>query len=242
AKVGFSQPYSYFAWRNTKWELTEYFNELTHGPAKEYFRPNLWPNTPDILTEFLQHGGRAAFISRLVLAATLGASYGIYGPAFELQESVAREPGSEEYLNSEKYEIRHWQLDSPTSLRDLIARVNRIRNENEALQRDDGLAFHHVDNDELICYSKLAEDSSNLILVVVNLDTRWKQGGWVDLPLAELGIDPEHPYQVHDLLTDARYLWHGPRNYVELDPHVVPAHIFRVLRHVRSERQFEYYG
>jgi len=241
AKLGFTQSYTYFAWRNTKWELTQYFTELTQTEVREYFRPNLWPNTPDILTEYLQSGGRPAFMARLVLAATLGASYGIYGPAFELCVDQPREPGSEEYLNSEKYEIKHWDIARPDSLKDFIARVNRIRRQNPALQSDWSLGFHTLDNEQLICYSKHTEDLSNIILVVVNLDYRHTQSGWVELPLAELGHTPQEPYQVHDLLDDARYLWHGSRNYVELNPHICPAHIFRVQRRVRTERNFEYY-
>jgi starch synthase (maltosyl-transferring) len=241
AKLGFSQSYNYFAWRNTKWELTQYLTELTRTEVREYFRPNLWPNTPDILTEYLQFGGRPAFMIRLVLAATLGASYGIYGPAFELWETSPREPGSEEYLDSEKYEIRHWDIKRPDSLKDFIARVNRIRRENPALQQDWHLHFYPVDNEQLICYTKYSEDLANNILVVVNLDPHHTQGGWLELPLGELGLDPGQPYQVHDLLGESRFLWHGPRNYVELDPKVAPAYIFRVRRRVRTERDFDYY-
>lgn len=241
AKLGFSQSYNYFPWRNTKRELTEYLTQLSQGEEREYLRPNLWPNTPDILTEYLQFGGRPAFMTRLVLAATLGASYGIYGPAFELFENTPREPGSEEYLDSEKYQIREWAVHRQDSLKDYIARVNRIRRENPALQHDRNLSFHAVDNDELICYSKATEDLSNIILVVVNLDPYHSQSGWVELPLDAFGLDPAHPYQVHDLLSNARYLWHGRRNYVELDPRVVSAHIFRLRRRVRSERDFDYY-
>ncbi len=241
AKVGFSQSYTYFAWRNTQWELSQYFTELTQSDVREYFRASLWPNTPDILTEYLQSGGRPAFMARLVLAATLGASYGIYGPAFELGEHLPREAGSEEYLNSEKYEIRHWDLDRPDSLGDFIARVNRIRRENAALQSDWRLRFHRVDNDKLICYSKQTEDREVAIIVAVNLDPHHTQSGWVHLDLDWLGIDPEQPYQVHDLLGEARYLWQGADNYVELIPHVVPAHVFRVRRQIRSERDFNYY-
>ena len=241
AKLGFTQSYTYFAWRNTKWELTQYFTELTQSNVKEFFRPNLWPNTPDILTEHLQHGGRPAFIARLVLASTLGANYGVYGPAFELQENQPREPGSEEYLHSEKYEVRYWELDNPSSLRDVVARVNRIRKENLALHSDRNLQFHEVDNDEIICYSKATDDHLDVLLVVVNLDPYYTQSGWVELDLEALGLDVHRPYQVHDLLSDARYLWHGSRNYVELDPHVVPAHIFQIRRRVRSEQEFEYY-
>ena len=156
-------------------------------------------------------------MARLVLAATLGASYGIYGPAFELLEHEPREPGSEEYLDSEKYQLRQWNLDRPDSLRDLIARVNRIRREHRALQSDASLRFHPVDNDSIIAYSKSTEDGE-IILVVVNLDPRYRQSGWIDLDLAGFGLAAEKSFQVHDLLTDARFLWHGARNYVELDP------------------------
>ena len=228
AKLGFTQSYTYFAWRNTKWELTQYFTELTQTGVREFFIPNLWPNTPDILTEYLQSGGRPAFMARLVLAATLGTNYGIYGPAFELCVNTPREPGSEEYLNSEKYEIEHWDIEKPNSLKDFIARVNWIRRENPALHSNWSLRFHHVDNDQLICYSKSTENLTNVILVVVNLDYRYTQSGWVDLSLDALGLDYDRPYQVHDLLDDARYHWYGSHNYVELNPHRIPAHIFQI--------------
>jgi len=241
AKLGFTQSYTYFAWRNTKWELSQYFTELTQSEGREYLRPILWPNTPDILTEYLQMGGQPAFMARLVLAATLGASYGIYGPAFELCENRPKEPGSEEYLDSEKYEIKNWDISRADSLRDFITRVNRIRRENPALHGDWSLCFHSTDNDHLICYSKQTDDCSNVIFVVVNLDPHHTQAGWVELSLPELGINQQVPYQVHDLLSDARYLWHGPRNYVELNPQVVPAQIFRVRRKVRTERDFDYF-
>jgi starch synthase (maltosyl-transferring) len=241
AKLGFSQSYTYFAWRNTKWELTQYFTELTQTDVAEFFRPNLWPNTPDILTEYLQFGGRPAFMTRAALAATLGANYGIYGPAFELCENTPREPGSEEYLDSEKYEIRHWDLERADSLKNFMARLNRIRRENKALQSDRSLRFYPVDNDEIICYSKATADHSNVILVVVNLDPYHTQSGWLELPLEELRLDPHQPFQVHDLLTDARYLWHGPRCYVELNPLSVPTHIFRVRHRIRREQDFDYF-
>jgi starch synthase (maltosyl-transferring) len=242
AKLGFTQSYTYFAWRNTKWELTQYFTEITQTGLRDFFRPSLWANTPDILTEYLQFGGRAAFMTRLVLAATLGASYGIYGPAFELMEKRPKEPGSEEYFGSEKYEIRDWDIDSRDSLKDFIGRVNFIRRDNPALQSDWSLSFHNVDNEELICYSKHSGDLSNIILVVVNLDPHHTQSGWVDLSLETLGFDYDQAYQVHDLLSGSRYLWHGPRNYVELDPRLVPAHVFRMRRRVRTERDFDYFA
>ncbi len=241
AKLGFSQSYTYFTWRNTKSELTQYFTELTETDLKEFFRPNLWTNTPDILTEYLQFGGRQAFMTRLLLAATLGANYGIYGPAFELSQNQPREPGSEEYLNSEKYELRQWNIKKPESLSGFIARVNQIRKKNLALQSNDNLRFHNIDNDQLICYSKHTDGYSSIIVVVVNLDPHHIQSGWVNLPVNEMGIDTEQPYQVHDLLTEARYLWQGERNYVELDPQKVPGHIFLLRRRIRRENDFDYY-
>jgi starch synthase (maltosyl-transferring) len=241
AKLGFSQSYTYFTWRNTKSELTQYFTDLTQTEVSDFFRPNLWPNTPDILTEYLQFGGRPAFMTRLVLAATLGANYGIYGPAFELCENVPREPGSEEYLNSEKYEIKHWDLEKGGSLREFIARVNRIRRENRALQSDRSLRFHPVDNPEIIAFSKRTEDPSNVIVAVVNLDPHHTQSGWLDLPAEGLGLDPDQPFQMHDLLTDARYLWQGRRNFVQLDPQSVPAQIFRMRHRIHREQDFDYF-
>jgi starch synthase (maltosyl-transferring) len=239
AKLGFTQSYTYFTWRTTKQELTEYFTELTSLPGRNYFRPNCWPNTPDILPEHLQFGGRAMFVARLVLASTLASNYGIYGPAFELLEHLPREPGSEEYLHSEKYQIRQWDLGRSHSLAGLIARINAARRDNPALQRDGGLSFLATDNDEIICYAKVSEDEFNVVLVVVNLDPHHVQSGWVTLDLDALGLDAEQPFQVHDLLTDARYVWNGPRNYVELDPKGVPAHVFSVRRHVHTERDFD---
>jgi starch synthase (maltosyl-transferring) len=241
AKAGFTQSYTYFTWRNTKHELIEYMTELAKHESREYFRPNLWPNTPDILHEYLQYGGRPAFMCRLVLAATLAASFGIYGPAFELLEDRAREPGSEEYLDSEKYQVRRWHLRDPRSLADLIARINRIRRDNPALQSDWSLEFHRIDNDQLICYSKRTEDLSNIVLVVANLDPHHVQSGYVELPLERFDLDVSRPYQVHDLLSGARYLWHGTRNFVALDPQRSPAHVFRLRRRVATERDFDYF-
>jgi len=241
AKLGFTQSYNYFPWRNTKGELTDYFKELTRTSVREFFRANLWPNTPDILTQYLQYGGRPAFMTRLVLAATLGASYGLYGPAFELCVNKAREINSEEYLNSEKYEIKDWDLNQAGNLTDLITRVNRIRRENPALQSNDHLEFHTVDNEQIIAYSKATEKSDNVILTVVNLDPHHVQNGWLALSLDELGIEPANAFQVHDLLTGERHLWHGARNYVQLNPAFVPAAIFRLRRRIRTERDFDYF-
>ena len=241
AKLGFTQSYNYFPWRNNKEELTEFFTDLTQSRVREFLGLNLWPNTPDILPEYLQYGGRPAFVSRFVLAATLGPSYGIYGPAFELCLDTPLAQGREEYLHSEKFEIRPWDVDRSGSLAGLIGRVNRIRRENGAFQSNDNLRFQQVDNDQLIAYTKSTADLSSQVLVVVNLDPHHVQSGFVELPLDELRIDPHQPYQVHDLLSDARYLWHGPRNYVELRPATSQANIFAIRRRVRSEADFDYY-
>jgi starch synthase (maltosyl-transferring) len=241
AKAGFTQSYTYFTWRNTKAELVQYFTELHKPPVSDFFRPNLWPNTPDILPEFLQFGGRPAFALRLVLAATLGASYGIYGPAFELLEHEPREPGSEEYLDSEKYQLRSWPLDRDDSLREFIARVNSIRRDNAPLHTDRGLRFHSIDNDSLVAYSKTTEEGKESLLTIVNLDPHHPHSGWLDLDLMDLGVASDKPYQVHDLLSGARFLWQGARNYVSLDPAHTPAHIFRIRRRVRTERDFDYF-
>jgi starch synthase (maltosyl-transferring) len=241
AKLGFSQSYTYFAWRNTKRELAAYFNELVHGRGREYFRPNVWPNTPDILTETLQYGGRPAFMARLVLAATLAANYGIYGPPYELLEHVAREPGSEEYLDSEKYELRHWDRARADSLADFIGAVNRARRDNPALQSDHTLRFMPVDNEQMIAYAKAMPDLSNVIVCVVSLDPNYTQHGWVELDLDALGLPRDEPFQVHDLITHARFIWHGARNFVQLDPQRCPAHVLRVRRRLHREHDFDYF-
>jgi len=239
AKVGFDQSYTYFTWRNTKPEIESYLTELTRSEAREFFRPNFFANTPDILPEYLQFGGRAAFMSRLVLAATLGASYGIYS-GFELCESDAR-PGSEEYQNAEKYEIKNRDWDPPGHLRDYIARVNAIRRDNPALLSNAGLRFHSTDNEQILFYSKSTPDLADVVLVVVNLDPHNTHQGWVDVPIDDLGIDERESYQVHDLIGAGRFLWHGRRNYVRLDPRESPAQVFRLRRRVRSERDFDYF-
>jgi starch synthase (maltosyl-transferring) len=240
AKLGFSQSYTYFTWRNTKQELMDYFTELKS--RRDYFRPNLWPNTPDILHEYLQTGGRPAFMARAALAATLGASYGIYGPAFELLEQEPREAGSEEYRDSEKYEIRVWDLERAGSLRDFLARLNAIRRANPALHSDATLQFRQVDNDQLICYSKHSDDGRNVILVVVNLDPRHAQSGFIDVPLTEWGLDAQAPYSAHELLTDVRHEWQGARVFVTLAPAECPACVYRIeARRSTSERDFDYF-
>jgi starch synthase (maltosyl-transferring) len=233
AKAGFTQSYTYFTWRNTRDELQEYFEEITKPPISDFFHPNLWPNTPDILHATLQNGGRPAFMQRLILAATLGANYGMYGPAFELGENIPAKPGSEEYLNSEKYEIRHWDRAAAHSLAPLITQINQIRRDNPALHSDGSLHFHPADNPNILCYSK--SSGSNRILVAVNLDPAQEQAGWIDLDLKQLAIPHNQNFEIEDLLTGARYTWHDRSNYVALRPDVMPAHIFRLIRPSNGE-------
>jgi starch synthase (maltosyl-transferring) len=241
AKSGFSQGYTYFTWRNTKDELTQYLLELTQSEVREYFRPNFWPNTPDILPQALQFGGRPAFIARLVLAATLSSNYGIYGPAYELCIGGALE-GKEEYLDSEKYEIKSWDWDAHGNLKEIIARLNKIRRQSPALRRTNNLRFITTDNPAIIAYLKATPDLSDLVLTVVNLDFHHTQSGWITLPLDDLGMYWDRPFLVHDLLATGKYLWHGARNFVKLEPHVVPAHVFRLHRHQRHEQDFDYFA
>jgi starch synthase (maltosyl-transferring) len=233
AKLGFTQSYTYFTWRNDKKDITEYLIELTQAPIKDFFRPNFWPNTPDILHEYLQKGGRPAFMARLVLSATLCSIDGIYGPAFELMENTPREPGSEEYLNSEKYELKHWDIDRQDSLKDFITLVNRARRENPALQSNANLWFNAANNDNLLCYSKHTPDLSNIILVVVNLDPHATQSGTVNVPLNAWGLDTHKSYRVNDILSGNSYTWTGEWNYVSLNPDICPAHIFLISNAAR---------
>ncbi len=237
AKVGFTQSYTYFTWRNTAWELKEYMSDL--AAVGDFFRPNFWPNTPDILPSYLQADGRAGFIVRLILAASLSSNYGIYGPSYELLENAPRVPGSEEYLDSEKYQLRNWDLDHDASLAPLIRVINQIRREHPALQHTDNVTFNDTDNDMILCYTKRFGD--DVIVCTVNLDPHHRQSGWIDVPLDDLGISEHQSYQVHDAITDRRFLWSGRRNYVELDPGGVPAHLFVVRRHIRTEHDFDYY-
>ena len=240
AKVGFTQSYTYFTWRQSRRELESYLTELTATEVADFFRPNFWPNTPDILTEQLQRGGRSVFALRVVLAATLAASYGIYGPAFELHEDIPRHPGSEEYRRSEKYAIRHWDLERGDSLADLVSRLNRIRRGHPALQFNDSLRFHGSDNEQLMVYSKSrparattgrpSPEEADTVVTVANLDPGNCQSGWVDLDLEALGTGVDPPFDMHDLLTDAHFRWEGTRNFVILDPQVAPAHILHVGR------------
>ncbi|HEY0193055.1 MAG TPA: alpha-1,4-glucan--maltose-1-phosphate maltosyltransferase [Kofleriaceae bacterium] len=238
ARAGFSQSYTYFTWRTTKPELETYMREL--ADVAEIYRPNFWPTTPDIFPEHLVHGGRAAFIQRVVLAGTLASNYGIYGPAYELGDHEPR-PGVEELARNEKYQIRSWDLDQQGSIRHVIARLNQIRRAHPALQANRNLRFHPTDNELIICYSKATEDLKDVILVVVNLDPHHRHSAWITLDLKALGITTDDGFQVHDLLGDARYSWRGARTYVELNPEQSPAHIFELRRFVRSENHFEYF-
>jgi starch synthase (maltosyl-transferring) len=228
AKVGFTQSYTYFTWRNFKDELIEYFTELTQGDMAEYFRGNLFTNTPDILPPILQRGGRPAFKIRLALAATLLSVYGIYS-GFELCEHTAV-PGTEEYLDSEKYEIRVRNWDAPGNLKAYVGRLNAIRRAAAALQVSRNLRFVESDDDNVLAYSKRSHDGSNTVLVVVNLDPFEPHEARVRLPLAEFGIGAEERIQAHELITDRRHLWRGSEQAIRLDPGVEPAAIFRLER------------
>ena len=225
AKLGFSQSYTYFAWRQQAWELRQYAEELSSPPVCDFLRPNFWPNTPDILTEQVQTGGRAMSALRLVLAATLSASWGMYGPVYEMVETHALVPGKEEYLDSEKYQVRHFDASLEPPLRDLIARVNRARRSQPALQHQRWTRFLRTDNESLLAYLKTAPDGSAPVVVVVNLDATWRQGGWIEVPAAT-----DLDYDAVDVLNDRIFRWRGADNwnYVELDPAVTPAHIFRI--------------
>ncbi|WP_345266409.1 alpha-1,4-glucan--maltose-1-phosphate maltosyltransferase [Nibrella viscosa] len=225
AKRGFAQSYTYFTWRNTKLELEEYLTELTQTDMKYYYRPNFWPTTHDINPSILQQGHEPQFLIRYFLAATLSANYGIFGPSFELMEHVPI-PGKEEYLNSEKYEVRHWDWNETNKLTYLISLVNRIRRENPALQKTSNLHFCRVDDDALMAYLKV--DGTNRLLMVVNMDAYNRRANMVQVPIWQLGIPDWKEYTVHDLLTGAYYTWRGEWNYVELDPYVLPMHLFRI--------------
>lgn len=230
AKMGFSQSYTYFTWRTARWELIEYLTELTQSEMKEYYRGNLWPNTPDILHDFLQKGGIPAFKLRLVLAATLSSLYGIYS-GYELGINVPIREGSEEYYNSDKYQVNYYDWTKPENFSQFIARVNKIRHENRALHLYDNLAFYRADdNEQIVVYGKMTPAKDNIILVVVNLDPNNVQSAWVGVPYWDWGVRSGESYQVYDLLTDTAYTWSGEYNFVQLDPRTQPAHIFQIRR------------
>ena len=228
AKAGFTQSYTYFTWRNTKAELTEYLTELTQSEMKDYFRANFFPNTPDILPEFLQRGGRPAFLIRGILAATLSPVYGIYS-GFELCENAAV-PGKEEYLDSEKYQFKGRDWNAPGNIKDTITKLNRIRRENRALQEYTNLRFAESDNEQILFYVKSTPAKDNVLLIAVSLDPWNSQAGYLQVPLEEFGLLEGTSYQVEDLLTGERFQWSGRRNFVRLDPHQRPAHLLRLLR------------
>lgn len=227
AKIGFTQSYTYFTWRNSKAEMTEYMEELTKTELKEYFRPNFWPNTPDILPYHLQTGKESTYIARVFMAATLSSNYGFYGPVYELLVSDAL-PGREEYLNSEKYEIRNWDWDRDTRLKMAITSINKARMENEALQETNNVEFLNTQNDNLLAYYKQSRDGSNKFICIVNLDPNNKQWAFLQTPLEKIGKPEGQPFMVHDLMNDARYQWNKRWNYIELDPGILPCHLFRI--------------
>lgn len=228
AKLGFDQSYTYFTWREEAWELEEYFTELTATDRIEYLRPCVWPNTPDILPAHLQEGGREMFAIRAVLAATQAASWGIYGPPFELGEHVARDVGSEEYRDSEKYQLRRWDLRERSTHAPLITRLNAVRRAHPALQTDRTLRFHRVEGEDLLAYSKRSADGTDVVLCVVTTQSREPRAGLVHLDHAALGVEPDEPFEVHDLLSDQRYTWQGDTAYVALDPTTQPAHVLHL--------------
>jgi starch synthase (maltosyl-transferring) len=228
AKAGFTQSYTYFTWRNARQELQDYLTEITTAPVAEYFRGHLWPNTPDILHETLQRGGLPAFKLRLVLAATLSSLYGIYS-GYELGENEPFAPGSEEYLNSEKYEPKARDWSAPGNLTDLITKVNRLRREHRALQLYRNLAFHAADDPHVLWYSKMTPARDDVVFVAANMDGTAAHVSMVDVPIHDLGIAPDAPYAMHEVLSGVTYQWRGARGYVGLDPARDPAQIF-VLR------------
>ena len=227
AKIGFNQSYTYFTWRNTSEEIKEYITELTKTDMREYYRPNFWPNTPDILPEVLQQGGESAHLFRVILAGTLSSNYGLYGPVYEFGINTPMVVGKEEYMDSEKYEIKHWDWDQPTRIREIITKLNFIRKENPALQTTWHVHFCDCDNQALVAYAKTDQEQENQLIVAVNLDFNNKQAGWIRVPVEHLNLQPHEPYVVHDLLTGHRYTWREEWNYVELHPYL-PAHILRI--------------
>lgn len=230
ARVGFTQSYTYFTWRVTKEEIVEYMNELLYGPSRYYFRPNFWPNTPDILPFHLQHQGENIFIIRLALAATLSSCYGIYGPAFEFCDNQPM-PGREEYHDSEKYEIKSHDWKKTNRMTDIITLLNRARKEHPALQSTWNMQFCTIHEQNLLAYLKATEDLSDIFLVVVNLDPNQRHAGFVQLPKERLRLRNGINVKLHDLMTDERYTWTQEWNYVELDPYKMPFHLFRLEIH-----------
>ncbi|HRO41846.1 MAG TPA: alpha-1,4-glucan--maltose-1-phosphate maltosyltransferase [Flavipsychrobacter sp.] len=226
AKAGFNQSYTYFTWRNTAKEIEEYMTELTKTDMRYFFRPNFWPNTPDILPPEITYGGEVAHIRRLILAATLSSSYGLYGPVYEFGFTQPM-PGKEEYIDNEKYEIRHWDWNAYTRIKEIISRVNRIRKENPALQDTYNIEFAKCTNEQIVCYVKTDKKTGNQLIVAVNMDSWNTQAGHVTLPLEKAGL-PQGEYMVRDLLSGDKYRWNGAVNFVQLNPYEMPAHILKV--------------
>jgi len=227
AKAGFNQSYTYFTWRNTKKEIEEYMTELTKTEMRYYFRPNFWPNTPDILPPALIQGGENAHIMRVILAATLSSNYGLYGPVYEF--GLNEPHGSkEEYVDNEKYEVRHWDWNKYTRIKEIIIRLNTIRRDNPALQSTWNIEFAETTSDQIICYTKADLKSGNRLIIAVNLDVYNTQSASVRIPLQELGLSYDASFRVRDLLSGHLYTWHGEWQYVELNPYQMPAHIFRI--------------
>jgi starch synthase (maltosyl-transferring) len=230
AKVGFTQGYTYFTWRVSKQELIEYVNDLVYGASRNYFRPNFWPNTPDILPYHLQNQNENSFILRYALAATLSSNYGVYGPSYEFYENVPVE-GREEYFESEKYEIRNYDWKRTNRMTDIMSILNKIRKENSALQSTWNIQFCPIENSQLIAYLKATDDLSNIILVIVNLDSNRGQSGYVQLPKERLKLGDKINVKLHDLITDERFTWIQEWNYVDLSPHKMPFHLFKLEIH-----------
>jgi starch synthase (maltosyl-transferring) len=227
AKIGFNQSYTYFTWRNTKKELEEYLTELTKSPLRYYFRPNFWPNTPDILPPELSSGGESAHIIRIILAATMSSNYGLYGPVYEYGMTTAM-PGKEEYIDNEKYEIKNWNWDQYTRIGEIITKLNRIRKENSALQSTWNIEFAETTNEQIICFIKADLEKDNILIIAVNIDPYHTQSAHVKLPLTKAGIKPGTTYKVHDLLSGDTHEWNYEWNYVQLNPQEIPAHVFKV--------------
>jgi starch synthase (maltosyl-transferring) len=240
AKVGYTQSYTYFTWRNSKYELTEYLTELTQGPMKEFFRANFFPNTPDILPEFLQKGGRPAFMIRAVLATMTVPVYGIYS-GFELCEN-SPVPGKEEYIDSEKYQFKGRDWNAPGNIKGYITQLNKIRKENRALRQYANLEIQHSENENILCFSKTTESLDDAILVAVTVDPYHQQTTFIHVPLSKFGITDSEPYIVEDLMTNERFVWTGSRNFIALDPHHRPAHIFRIRRRIGTEAGAEIFA
>jgi len=227
AKAGFNQSYTYFTWRNSKWEIEQYMNELAKTDMRYYFRPNFWPNTPDILPEVLSNDGENAHIMRLLLAGTLSSNYGLYGPVYEFNINKPH-PGKEEYTDNEKYELKHWNWGQYTRTGEIITRLNRIRRQNTALQSTWNIDFAETTNGQIICYVKTDQKTNNNLIIAVNMDVYNTQSAMVKIPLEKLGLRADQPYSVTDLLSGSKYRWQGEWNFIELNPYAMPAHIFRV--------------